>query len=826
MSNITGPNLVTSGLVFNIDSFKYTAFNIGAKTWTTAVGNTTLAGTLAGTTAWSTSTGAISFPNSGDAAAWPASSLYAFGTGDFTIEVWIFPTSFSNYLHMVALPDQNTFGLKANVTDGQIYFYSTDFTTLGSTTGWTLTLNQWNHVVFKRSSSIAYAYLNGVLIGSKTGFANNFTSQVLNVHNGWPGEFAACQIRNIRIYNQGLSDAQVYQNYIAFQNRVYEPVSFPALTTTLAIATKSIVINVVETGFTPVTSSGGYNGVVWTVSPTLPTGLVLNSVTGSISGTPVGLLSSTSYTLIATDAVGQTSSKTFSFAVTPVPLTTTLDTATVSTYPNVVQNVKPVSAAGGFGTLSYSISPALASGLSLNAASGFITGSYNTTINQSYTVTVTDQATPTPQTSNKAFTLSITTPPALVTTLVQATYNFTTGAQISANQPVIPSGGVPAYTYTVSPALPAGIVLNSSTGIISGEPTGGASSASYTITATDASLQTSAKSVTITIVAALYGFTAFTFTSANLTGRTGPTRTQSLASYDTATNTWLNNTAYFNIVTQGIQQWTVPATGTYRLVLRGADGGGFTGSTFNPRFPGQGATITCDVSLTISTVLNIVVGQTPTILGAAAVDGSGGAGGTWIYTGTIGGGGLIAVAGGGGGWGHGGSATTGGVGLGGSATTDSNRVAVGASVTAAATSTAYTCNGTGATNGIGNGGGLATTGTNLGGAGGAGWLTDGTSNPGQAGGGTRFVGGLSANANTALQGGFGGGGSTNGSGYPGGGGGGYTGGPAANGYSGFGWGNAGGGGSFSTGTLVSAQAGLNGIAYASIANGSVTITKL
>jgi hypothetical protein len=162
------------------------------------------------------------------------------------------------------------------------------------------------------------------------------------------------------------------------------------------------------------------------------------------------------------------------------------------------------------------------------------------------------------------------------------------------------------------------------------------------ITAT--TLQTSTKSVTITIVAALYGFTAFTFTSANLKGRTGPTLTQSLASYNTATNTWLNNTAYFNIVTQGIQQWTVPATGTYRLVLRGADGGGFSGSTFNPRFPGQGATITCDVSLTISTVLNIVVGQTPAVSGGGTgIGGTPGGGGTWIYTGTIGGGGLIAA---------------------------------------------------------------------------------------------------------------------------------------------------------------------------------------
>ena len=341
----------------------------------------------------------------------------------------------------------------------------------------------------------------------------------------------------------------------------------------------------------------------------------------------------------------------------------------------------------------------------------------------------------------------------------------------------------------------------------------------------------------VTQVSALYAFTSFSFTSASLTGQTGPTRTQLLASYNTATNTWLNNTAYFNVVTQGIQQWTVPATGTYRLVLRGADGGGNTSYSSFFGYPGQGTTITCDVSLTASTVLNIVVGQTPTVAGAN-VGGTPGGGGTWIYTGTIGGGGLIAAAGGGGGWGHGNGPNLAGIGLGGSATTDSTRVAVSAVVTSVGSgiSTNYTGNGTGATNGIGQGGGLATTGLYGSGAGGAGWLSVGTNTNGTAGagggqsggypsqGGQQWVGGTGGGV--AGAGGFGGGGGSNGNGRGPGGGGGYTGGPAGNDWSGNFWGNGGGGGSFSTGTLVSATAGLNGIAYASVANGNVTITLL
>jgi hypothetical protein len=47
------------------------------------------------------------------------------------------------------------------------------------------------------------------------------------------------------------------------------------------------------------------------------------------------------------------------------------------------------------------------------------------------------------------------------------------------------SGGTPT-SYSVSPALPSGLSLNTTTGVISGTPNGSASSATYTVTATNA----------------------------------------------------------------------------------------------------------------------------------------------------------------------------------------------------------------------------------------------------------------------------------------------------------------------------------------------------
>ena len=320
---------------------------------------------------------------------------------------------------------------------------------------------------------------------------------------------------------------------------------------------------------------------------------------------------------------------------------------------------------------------------------------------------------------------------------------------------------------------------------------------------------------------ALYPFTTFTFTSAGVSGYQGPTLAQCQSAYSGA----VFLTSHFS-VSGGIQQWTAPATGTYEIELRGGSGGGNTTGSYHPADPGQGALIITRVTLTQGAVYNIVVGQTPT--GAVGKNGSAGGGGTWIYTGSIGGSGLIAVAGGGGGWGHGTSSTTGGNGLGGNNNSngDSRRVSSGTSING------KTGNGTGSTNGIGYGGGLATVG-NLGGAsGGAGWLSDGSdcttgqpSTGGHSAGPAAWEGGTSVDS-TSLYGGFGGGGGSNGNGEAGGGGGGYTGGPAGNDWNSSTWGNGGGGGSYWTGTLVSATAGADGGSHlrSNATNGYAKIT--
>ena len=98
------------------------------------------------------------------------------------------------------------------------------------------------------------------------------------------------------------------------------------------------------------------------------------------------------------------------------------------------------------------------------------------------------------------------------------------------------------------------------------------------------------------------------------------------------------------INTQGIQEWTVPASGNYRIEAAGAKGGTGAGGV-----GGNGAFISINVSLAAGTRYSLVIGQLGSnkTSGASYSSGSGG-GGTFMYSSTD----LVyvlAVAGGGGG---------------------------------------------------------------------------------------------------------------------------------------------------------------------------------
>lgn len=280
----------------------------------------------------------------------------------------------------------------------------------------------------------------------------------------------------------------------------------------------------------------------------------------------------------------------------------------------------------------------------------------------------------------------------------------------------------------------------------------------------------------------------YTFTAATATGNTGPTQGMINTAYN---STNLNGLVQ---VTGGIQSWTVPYTGGFRITAVGASGGSigtYTG--------GLGASMTGDFTLTAGTVLRILVGQ-------AGQDGlinynndmqqSGGTGGGGSYVVTAanaplvvaGGGGGSSMSGNGGGWNaFGQSAVTGSNGLPGGGAPTSGGTGGGGGLTYNWTGWHGGTGGGGFTgNGINNSAGSATYGT--------------VNGPGIAylnGGGGGVPGSM------GRPGGFGGGGSA---GFTGGGGGGYSGGGAG---STSGTPGGGGGGSYNAGINQNNIAGVN-----------------
>jgi hypothetical protein len=300
----------------------------------------------------------------------------------------------------------------------------------------------------------------------------------------------------------------------------------------------------------------------------------------------------------------------------------------------------------------------------------------------------------------------------------------------------------------------------------------------------------------------LYAFSTFTFTNANTSGRTGPNLSTFLANYNTVTNPWLSNTSYFT-ASNGIQTWTVPTTGTYTIVAKGAQGAPYSATA-----GGVGAVMQGDFALTQGEKINIIVGQTARVPPARPGRNSPGGGGTFVVKSNVSTpstADILVIAGGGGGTGTAFLANAN------AAITANGRNSTGGGYI-----------GLGGTNG--NGGGQ-NTGATLNGGGG-GFLSNGASNGGTAYGRGYLFGanGGDISATYAPEGGgFGGGGAPNNGDFNRmSGGGGYSGGGAsdASGSSSTSTLAGGGGGSINNGTNQINATDSSG----NFGNGSVVIT--
>ncbi|MEI7614555.1 MAG: putative Ig domain-containing protein [Betaproteobacteria bacterium] len=281
-------------------------------------------------------------------------------------------------------------------------------------------------------------------------------------------------------------------------------------TTTTASYIKGTVI--------PANSPSNTGGAVvsYGVSPALPLGLTLNTSTGVISGTPTTVTASAAYTVTATNTGGSTPANLNITVLLEPTLPANLQIVSGNTQTGFAGEELPVAVvvrvtdSAGAPVVGQLINYRVTLGGGSVFAGSSLSDS-NGTSRERWTLGPLTGTSPTPQ-KLEARAVDSQTGAAIVFATFDATAvarppaslsyttsspTYTRTSPITTNNPTSPGGAV--VSYSVNPALPVGLTLNTSTGIITGAPTVTSTATSYTVTASNSGGSTPAN-LTITVI--------------------------------------------------------------------------------------------------------------------------------------------------------------------------------------------------------------------------------------------------------------------------------------------------------------------------------------
>ena len=233
----TVENIVTDGLVYNLDTSNTSSYSGTGTTWVDLTGSGKN-GTLTNGPTFSTlNSGTLVFDGSDDFINISATDLLTFGTNPFSIEFWmystyIFPGSgymyktilsnyinynsdFGNYFYLALFNLQNsTLQNKVGVLDHTGNFLDFSFSV-------PIVANQWTHITLTRNGSTFTWYKNGTLQVSTSVASNNFSGVRTSKIGGGVASIGTFEGRlpSMRIYNKTLSASEVFQNYNATKSR-------------------------------------------------------------------------------------------------------------------------------------------------------------------------------------------------------------------------------------------------------------------------------------------------------------------------------------------------------------------------------------------------------------------------------------------------------------------------------------------------------------------------------------------------------------------------------------------------------------------------------
>jgi hypothetical protein len=212
-------NVITRGLVLHLDASALESYPGSGTSWYDMSGNNNHGTLTNGPTFSSDNQGYINFDGSNDYVTIPYSSNWNFGTGEFTIEVWVNIAS-------AATPYQGIIGtfpskwpasnwiVMTSTSNNAIRLYTYDGTTEGGVSNSGI-VNSWMHGVITRVSNTVSLYVNGTLATSNdfTNISVNDSGNPLLIGNAG-GTYGNMKLASAKIYKGvGFTHSMVLQNY-------------------------------------------------------------------------------------------------------------------------------------------------------------------------------------------------------------------------------------------------------------------------------------------------------------------------------------------------------------------------------------------------------------------------------------------------------------------------------------------------------------------------------------------------------------------------------------------------------------------------------------
>ena len=259
------------------------------------------------------------FDGTGDTLSAPASAAFAFGTGDFTVEAWVYQIGVTSYRLATnrnpvgAVAGTWSFTISASGT--QIAFSEVVAGEPGPLVTIASILNKWTHVAACRQSGTTRIFVNGVLVGSASQTTNFSSTAYSLVIGSTPTDFLNGYISNLRI----VKGTALYTTFFA------PPIApLTAITNTSLLTCRSNAL--VDNSANRFAITRGGDTSVTANSPFAPNNFTPASYSGYFDGT--GDYLSTTYG----GGIASSQAFTFEFWIYPngsIPVNTGIDTTQV-----------------------------------------------------------------------------------------------------------------------------------------------------------------------------------------------------------------------------------------------------------------------------------------------------------------------------------------------------------------------------------------------------------------------------------------------------------------------------------------------------------------